>query len=124
MPPDAKAPLSAGAVDAWCSWGVYVAQTRLGGRRAHDPRATARLLPPAGRRSVLGHPDDYARVLAAEVDMTEPVARLITKTEAARPVPVDGTVVANEHRTVDRYLAAKVIHEHVNTGRVSPASFN
>lgn len=61
VPPDAKAPLSAGAVDAWCSWGVYVAQTRLGGRRAHDPRATARLLPPAGRRPALGHPDDYAR---------------------------------------------------------------
>jgi sulfonate transport system substrate-binding protein len=29
MPSEAKSALSVGAVDAWCSWGVYVAQARL-----------------------------------------------------------------------------------------------
>ncbi len=34
LPAEAKSALSAGAVDAWCSWGVYLAQAKLATRCA------------------------------------------------------------------------------------------
>src|SRR4051812_29025011 len=92
LPTEAKTALSGGAVDAWCSWGVYVAQARLvdgyrivadggnglltglsylvasdraiAGRREALVDFTRRLA--AARRWAQSHPADYARVLAAE----------------------------------------------------------
>jgi sulfonate transport system substrate-binding protein len=90
MPSEAKTALSTGAVDAWCSWGVYVAQARLVDQArvvvdgsnglltglsylvaADIAIATRRpaLLDFArrlavARRWATAHPDAYARVLA------------------------------------------------------------
>ncbi len=150
MPSDAKAALSTGAVDAWSSWGVYVAQARLadGARVVVDGSqgltaglsylvatdhaiATRRaaLLDfcrrlAAARRWALAHPDEYARVLAAEIGVSEPVARLIVTTDATRPVPIDDAVIAAEQRTADLYQTANVIHAHVDATPMFDASFN
>ena len=150
MPSDAKAALSTGAVDAWSSWGVYVAQARLAdGARvvvdgsqgltaglsylvATDHAIATRRAPlldfcrrlATARRWALAHPDEYARVLAAEIGVSEPVARLIVTTDATRPVPIDDAVIAAEQRTADLYQKANVIHEHVDATPMFDAFFN
>lgn len=150
LPNDAKTALSTGAVDAWCSWGVYVAQARLadgarvvvdGGRGlltglsylvASDEAIARRrdaLLDfcrrlAVARRWAEAHRDEYARVLAAEIGVSQPVARLVFETETPVPVPIDAQVVADEQRTADRYLAAGVIRAGLDAARLFDASFN
>ena len=150
LPGEAKTALSTGAVDAWCSWGVYVAQARLvdqmrvvadggGGlltglsylvasdtaitrRRAALLDFSHRLA--VARRWAQQHPDDYARVLAAEIGVEQRVARLVFDTEVPVPVPITPEVVADEQKTADRYLAAGIIHDRLDAARVFDASFN
>ena len=150
LPNEAKTALSAGAVDAWCSWGVYVAQARLvdGARVIVDgsrgllaglsylvasddaiARRRAALLDfcrrlAVARRWAAAHRDEYARVLAAEIGVSQPVARLVLETETLVPVPVDAQVVADEQRTADRYLAAGVIRTRLDAARLFDPSFN
>ncbi len=150
LPTEAKTALSAGAVDAWCSWGVYVAQARLvdrarvvvdGGnglltglsylvasddaiaqRRAALLDFCRRLA--VARRWADTHRDEYARVLAAEIGVSQLVARLVFETDTSLPVPVDAQVVADEQRTADRYLAAGVVRTRLDAARLFDASFN
>jgi sulfonate transport system substrate-binding protein len=150
LPNDAKTALSTGAVDAWCSWGVYVAQARLvdGARVVVDggnglltglsylvasddaiARRRAALLDfcrrlVVARRWADAHRDDYARVLAAEIGVSQPVARLVFETETPVPVPIDAQVVADEQRIADRYLAAGVIRTRLDAARLFDPSFN
>lgn len=150
MPAEAKTALSAGAVDAWCSWGVYVAQARLvdgarvvvdGGNGlltglsylvATDDAIASRRAPlldfcrrlAIGRRWAQAHPDLYAQALAAEIGVTPAVARLTFDTDVPVPIPIDDRVVADEQRTADRYLRAQVIHARLDASRVFDRSFN
>ncbi len=150
LPNEAKTALGAGAVDAWCSWGVYVAQARLVDRArvvvdggnglmtglsylvASDDaisRRRAALLDfcrrlAVARRWAGAHRDEYARVLAAEIGVSQPVARLVFEAESPVPVPVDAQVVADEQRTADRYLAAGVIRTRLDASRLFDPSFN
>jgi sulfonate transport system substrate-binding protein len=150
LPAEAKSALSTGAVDAWCSWGVYVAQARLidqmrvvvdggGGlltglsylvatndaiSRRPDALLDFSHRLAVARRWAQAHPDDYARVLAAEIGVTQPVARLVFDTELPVPIPIDARVVADEQKTADRYLAAGIIHARLDANRVFDASFN
>ena len=150
LPGEAKVALSTGAVDAWCSWGVYVAEAKLvDGLRvvvdgsgglisglsflvAGDPaivRHRAALLDfchrlAAARRWASAHPDEYARVLAAEIGVGQPVARLVFDTDAPVPVAIDSHVVADEQRTVDRYLAAGGIRTRLTAAPLFDTSFN
>ncbi len=150
LPGEAKTALSTGAVDAWCSWGVYVAQARLvdqmrvvvdGGAglltglsylvATNDAIARRRnaLLDfshrlAAARRWAQVHPDDYARVLAAEIGVEQRVARLVFDIEVPVPIPIDDQVIADEQKTADRYLAAGIIHARLDAARVFDASFN
>ena len=150
LPNDAKTALSTGAVDAWCSWGVYVAQARLvdgarvvvdGGRglltglsfllASDDAIARRRdaLLDfcrrlAVARRWAAGHRDEYAAVLAAEIGVSQPVARLTFETDTPVPVPVDAQVVADEQRTAARYLAAGGKPTGLEAARLFDASFN
>ncbi len=150
LPGEAKTALSTGAVDAWCSWGVYVAQARLvdqmrvvvdGGAglltglsylvATNDAIARRRnaLLDfshrlAAARRWAQVHPDDYARVLAAEIGVEQRVARLVFDIEVPVPIPIDEQVIADEQKTADRYLAAGIIHARLDAARVFDASFN
>ena len=150
MPAEAKTALSTGAVDAWCSWGVYVAQARLVDQArvvvdgsnglltglsylvAADAAIAARrpaLLDFArrlavARRWATAHPDAYARVLAAEIGTTEPVARLIFDTENPVPVAIDAQVIDDEQKTADLYFNARLIHTHLDAPALFDASFN
>jgi sulfonate transport system substrate-binding protein len=142
--------MSTGAVDTWCSWGVYVAQARLVDQArvvvdgsnglltglsylvaADAAIATRRpaLLDFARRLAVArrwakAHPDAYARVLAAEIGISEPVARLIYDTECPVPVAIDPQVIASEQKTADLYFNAKLIHTHLDATALFDASFN
>lgn len=161
MPGEAKTALSTGAVDAWCSWGVYVAQAQLvdqlrvvvdggGGlltglsylvatdaatARCRDALLDFSRRLAVARRWAQAHPDDYARVLAAEIGVTQPVARLVFDTEIPVPVPIDAVSVEfigyvghfNSSETMRRtglaldpgYIEAVAkTHEHVGFDRV------
>jgi sulfonate transport system substrate-binding protein len=150
MPSDAKTALSTGAVDAWSSWGVYVAQARLvddvrvvvdgghglltglsylvarddaiGSKRVALLDFCRRLI--VARRWAIAHPDDYAAVLAAEIGVRHDVARLIFDAETPVPIPIDDTVIHDEQKTADRYLAAGVIHARLAAAQLFDASFN
>jgi sulfonate transport system substrate-binding protein len=150
LPNDAKTALSTGAVDAWCSWGVYVAQARLvdGARVVVDggnglltglsylvasddaiARRRVALLDfcrrlAVARRWADAHRDEYAQMLAAEIGIGQPVARLVFETETPVPVPIDAQVVADEQRIADRYLAAGVIRTRLDAARLFDPSFN
>jgi len=150
LPAEAKSALTAGAVDAWCSWGVYVAEGQLvdglrvvvdGGHglltglsylvAADDAIANRRgpLLDfcrrlAVGRRWAQTHPDDYARVLAAEIGVTQAVARRVFDTETPVPIPIDDRVVADEQLTADLYFHARIIPARLDAGSLFDRSFN
>ena len=150
LPAEAKSALNAGAVDAWCSWGVYLAQAKL----ANEVRVVADgshgMLPnlsyvtaadaaiadrhPAltefcrrlasARRWAASHPAEYARVLAADVGVSEAVARLTFETDAPVPVPADAGVIADEQKIADRYRTAGLIRTQLDAARLFDTSFN
>ncbi len=150
LPAEAQAALSTGVVDAWCSWGVYIAHARLVdearvivdgsnglltglGYLVATDRAIAARRPQlldfsrrlvVARRWVATHPDDYARVLAAEIGVTQPVARLTFDVDVPVPVAIDEQVIADQQRTADRYLKAGVIRIRLDAARAFDASFN
>lgn len=150
MPSDAKAALQTGAIDAWSTWNTYVAQARLidGARVVIDGSAglltgmsfiVARDDAIAAKRSMLrdyigrhakarrwavDHVDEYAAALAAEINVTQPVAKLAYETDRARVVAIDDKVVADEQKTADRYVAAKVIRQSIQAEKVVDRSFN
>ena len=150
LPSEAKAALATGAVDAWCSWGVYVAQARLVdqarivvdgsnglltglsylvARNDAIERKREALLDFCGRLArarlwAVQHRDEYAAVLAAEIGVTPAVARLIYEREAPLPAPIDEGVVRDQQKTADRYLAAGVIRSRLDAAKLFDASFN
>ncbi len=150
LPSEAKAALTTGAVDAWCSWGVYVAQARLvdqarivvdgsNGLLTGLSYMVARndaiehkreaLLDFCGRLArarlwAVQHRDEYAAVLASEIGVTPAVARLIYEREAPLPVPIDEGVVRDQQKTADRYLGAGVIRSRLDAAKLFDASFN
>ncbi len=150
LPSEAKAAWSSGAVDAWCSWGVYIAQARLidearvivDGSKGlstglsyvvSTDRASGALRPQlldfnrrlvAARRWADTHRDEYAAALAAEIGVPIPVARLTHDTEAPLPVAIDEQVIADEQRLADRYTRAGVIRTRLDAGKMFDLSFN
>ncbi len=150
LPAEARTALSAGAVESWCSWGVYVAQARLtdgvrvvvDGRdglmtglsyaAASDTAITSKR--PAlldfcrrltvARRWALTHKAEYARVLAADIGVGEAVAQLMLDTEMPIPVAIDDHVIADEQRVADLYLTDRIIHTRVDARTVFDPSFN
>jgi sulfonate transport system substrate-binding protein len=149
MPADAKAALASGAIEAWSTWNTYVAQARLedGARvvvsgagllsglnfqtatqTAIDTRPAAltdylRRLNNAWRWAA-ANPDAYAAVLAAEIGVSVPVAKLAFQTDVYVPVAIDDGVVAAEQRTADRYLSANLLHARLDAATVFDRSFN
>ena len=94
----------------------------IAGRREALLDFTRRLA--AARRWAQSHPADYARVLAAEIGVSEPVARLTFDTDTPAPVPIDDRVIADEQRTADRYVKAGVIRERFDARALFDPSFN
>jgi sulfonate transport system substrate-binding protein len=150
LPSDAKAALAGGAVDAWSTWNTYVAQAVINDRArvvvdGRDGLMTglsfqvARPEAIAGKRAALAdyigrvararrwclaNPAAYAKVLAAEIGAGEAIALRAVTTDAAAPVPIDEGVIADEQRTADRYLAAKVIAQKLDAATAFDGSFN
>ena len=150
LPAEAKSALSAGAVDAWCSWGVYLAQAKLANEVRVVTDASHGVLPnlsyvtasdtaiadrhPAllefcrrlavARRWAASHPSEFARVLAADIGVSEAVARLTFDTDAVVPVAADTAVVADEQKVADRYRAAGLIRTPLDAGKLFDTSFN
>jgi sulfonate transport system substrate-binding protein len=150
MPSEAKAALATGAVDAWCSWGVYVAQARLIDQarivvdgsnglmtglsyliardEAIDHKRAALLdfcnRLARARQWADAHRDEYAAVLATDIGVTPAVARLIFERETPLPVPIDDSVIRDQQKIVDRYLAAGVIRSRLDAAQLFDASFN
>ncbi len=150
LPAEAKGALTAGAVDAWCSWGVYLAQAKLADEVRVVADASHGVLPnlsyvtasdaviadrhPAvlefcrrlasARRWATAHPADYAHVLAADVGVSEAVARLTFDTDAPVPVAADAGVIAAEQTVADRYRAAGLIQTQLQAANLFDTSFN
>jgi sulfonate transport system substrate-binding protein len=150
LPAEAKTALTSGAVDSWCSWGVYVAQAKLidgmrviiDGRNglmtglsyasASDSAIAAKRAAlmdfcrrlSVARRWAVTHKSDYARVLAAEIGVSEAVAQLMLDTEIPVPVAIDDHVIADEQRVADLYLSSRIIHTRVDARTVFDPSFN
>lgn len=149
LPSEARAALATGAVDAWSSWGVYIAQARLVDqarivvdgkdglmtglsylvardssiaqkREAFD--FSQRLA--TARRWAVTHQDEYASVLAADIGVSTAVARLIFERDTPMPVPIDEQVVRDQQKTVDRYVSAGVVRSRLDAQRMFDASFN
>ncbi|HWK44850.1 MAG TPA: ABC transporter substrate-binding protein [Stellaceae bacterium] len=150
LPSDAKAALAAGSVEAWSTWNVYVAQAQLvdgarviidGGngllsglsfvtatttaiteKRAALADFLGRLA--RARRWALQNTDAYARVLAAEIGVSEAVAKRWLETDSPRAVAIDDQVIADEQRTADRYQSARLIRARLDATAVFDRSFN
>ena len=148
-PGDAKAAFTAGSVDAWSTWGVFVALARLQDhvRVLADGRgllsgvgfevATDQAI--AGKRAQLGdflarlaqaqrweasHQAEYAAVLAKETGVPPDVALATVGKARGGPVPIDATVLADERETLDHYVKGGVITTAPNIEGAFDASFN
>ena len=75
----------------------------------------------AGRRR---DPAAYAKALSAEIGVSEAIALRAIQTDNSVAVPIDDQVVADEQRTADRYLAARVIPARLDATAVFDRSFN
>lgn len=137
-PAQAKAALEAGSVDAWSTWEPYVSLESVGGQGRVVVDA-AGLMPNngfwvasdtalAGKRALLDdfyrrvtaafawgrtHQDAYARILARQTGLPEPVARAVAAKMIASPGPLTAAVVADEQATLDAYRSAGLLQTHV-----------
>jgi sulfonate transport system substrate-binding protein len=150
LPADAKAALASGAVSGWSTWNTYVAQAVIndsarvvvdgsGGLLTGLSFQIARTDAIAAKRAILfdyigrvttarrwalANPAAYARVLAAEIGVSEDIALRAFNTDRAAPVPIDGAVIADEQRTADRYRAARVIPTRLDAAAAFDPQFN
>lgn len=131
---EAKAALASGSIDAWSTWGSYVGIAVLenGDRILADSAGvptgvvffaasdaaitdkatlladfTARLT--RARAWGQSHPDDYARVLAAETGIPFKVARFSAASALGTVVPIDTQLIAEQRAIFERYRAAGII---------------
>ena len=150
LPSEARAALTRGAIEAWSSWGVYIAQARLADRArivvdgtdglltglsyllareaAIEARRAAlldfckRLV--AARRWAIGHRAEYAAALATEIGVEIPVARLMFETETPVPALIDDSVIRDQQTTIDRFTAAKLVRSNRAARDLFDPSFN
>ncbi len=150
LPSDAQAALATGSVDAWSTWDVYVAQAQINdgakvivdgsnglltglsfqtATRSAIKNKRAMLSDflhrhAQARRWALAHPDDYAAALAEAIGVSQAVARATVKIDNITPVAIDDQLVADEQRTADRYLRARLLHTRLDAGPIFERSFN
>jgi sulfonate transport system substrate-binding protein len=139
LPADAKAALSAGAVDAWSTWEPYVAIAEVEDRdravvdgtglpipdsvwvasdialtqkKAHIIDLVARL----GRAQQWAHShlEDYARLYALQTGLALEVAQRIVVHMDAVFTPIDGRVISEYQSVADLYRDAGVIRQAID----------
>lgn len=145
---EAKAALANGAVDAWSTWGPYVAYALQQDRER--ALADASELPPGAvfevasdkaiagkhaliadflqriaraRRWVFTHKEDYAAVLARETGLPLDVARLTAEQALTKPVPVDERLRLYEQEIFERYQRAGLLDKIPNLDGAFDTSF-
>lgn len=148
-PGDAKAAFSTGAVDAWVTWGSYVALaiahdkarvltdgrgllsgygyevagTRaIEGKRAELDDFLRRLA--KAKRWVGDHKDEYAKVLAKETGLELPIAAYTVANTRGQPVPIDTAVIDELREVLGVFQAAGEIKAKPDVSGAFDASFN
>jgi len=148
-PGDAKAALEAGSVDAWATWGSYVA---LATQQDHarivaDSRGllsgvafeAASDQAIAGKHAMLddflhrlaqaerwsaAHSDAYAQALAADTGLPLEIARQTVQRARIQAVPIDSRITAQEQSTLSHFQAAGVISRVPDISAALDPSFN
>lgn len=147
-PGDAKAAFSTGAVDAWATWGAYIALAQQGGARVlADGRGllsgygfeVANVQAIATKRAeildfltrlskaqrwVADHKAEYAATLARETGLDLAIAAQTLSSTRGEPVPIDATVIAEERQVLARFQAAGAIPPGADIAGAFDASFN
>ncbi len=148
-PGDAKAAFGSGSVDAWATWGSYVGLAQLhdstriiadgqgllsgvGFEAANDAAIAAKHAELAdflrrlaqAQRWEATHKDEYATVLAKETGLPRDVALYTVSKARGVPTPIDASIVAEEHDTLDRYARAGVIASAPSIEGAFETSFN
>jgi len=148
-PAEAKSALASGGVDAWASWGPYIALARVqdGAREIVNGRdlmsgqsyTVAGTAAIAGKREVLAdflrrlrlardwglaNPAEQARVWSAQTGFPLPVGRVVVDTAQTRTVAIDAEVIAAQQRVADFFRDAGVIPQAQRASAYFDASFN
>ena len=147
-PGDAKAAFSSGAVDAWATWGPYVALAKADGARTladgkgilsgygfdvAGSRAIADKRPQLedflrrlarAKRWVGDHRADYSAVLSRETGLAPAITAYMVSSTRSEPVPIDVAVLAEERRTLEGFRSAGAIASSPDLGQAFDPSFN
>jgi sulfonate transport system substrate-binding protein len=148
-PGDCKAAFDSGAVDAWVTWGSYVGLAQLhdrtriladgqglltgvGFEAATDSAIANKRVQLAdfltrlarAERWEADHKAEYAAALAKETGLPPDVALYTVAKARGVPAPIDASVVAEEHQTLDHFLKAKVITAAPDIDDAFDPSFN
>ncbi len=148
-PSDAKAALMAGSVDAWATWGPYIALAEVqdGAREVVNGRGlmsgqsytVASEAAIRDKRDALGdflrrlrlarewglaNPDAQARVWAEQTGFPTAVGRVVVDTAQTRTVAIDDIVIAAQQRVADFFQTARVIRQTQSAAGYFDRSFN
>jgi sulfonate transport system substrate-binding protein len=139
LPSDAKAALGGGSVDAWSTWDPYVSIAEIQDHLRPivdgtslpitDGVVVASSASIAAKRSLIEdflarlaraqtwsqkHPEEYARLYAAQTGLPVEVTRSVVRHLNYRYVPIDDAIIRDHQEVADLYLAAGVIRQPVN----------
>ena len=148
-PGDAKAAFTAGSINAWVTWGSYVALARLHddarilvdgeglisgfGYQAASEKAIAEKRPQLedflkrlakSRRWAADNPDAFGKVLAKETGLSEDVALYTVRRYRIQPAPLNDEAVTEARAVLDRFRAAGTVNSTRDPAQAFDASFN
>jgi len=148
-PGDAKAAFTAGSIDAWVTWGSYVALARLhdsarilidgegillgAGYEAASLKAIETKRPQIddflrrlarARRWAIDNPDAFAAVLSKETGLSLDVAQYTVRYYRFSPVPIDDSSVTEARAVLDHFRGAGAISSTLDPAGAFDRSFN
>ncbi|CAN5129844.1 ABC transporter substrate-binding protein [soil metagenome] len=148
-PGDAKAAFTSGAIDAWVTWGSYVALAKLHdnatvladgeGRLSGYGFEAASEVAIAGKRPQIedflrrlakarrwagDHPQDFAAALSRETGLQPDIALYTVQNYRIAPTPIDDTAVAEAKAVLDRFRAAGSVTSTRDPAGAFDRSFN
>jgi len=148
-PGDAKAAFTAGSIDAWVTWGSYIALARLHdaariladgtgvisgfGYEAASERAIADKRPQVedflrrlakARRWAAANPEAFAKVLSRETGLSDEIALYTVRNYRLLPTPIGQDSVTEATAVLDRFRAAGAITSSRDPAGAFDASFN
>ncbi|MET3665803.1 ABC transporter substrate-binding protein [Caulobacter sp. 1776] len=148
-PGDAKAAFTAGSIDAWVTWGSYIALARLHdaariladgqgvisgfGYEAASERAITDKRPQVedflkrlakARRWAAANPEAFAKALSRETGLSDEIALYTVRNYRALPTPIGPDSVAEAKAVLDHFRAAGAISGARDPAGAFDASFN